>query len=118
MSRQGEAVALAFVVLAWSSSPALELKFGHYAAETHPGHKAAVMFADAVKQRTGGKINIKIYPANQMGSPPEALEQNRLGVIYHNKICEVQKHLAITRHVYNSMVHVMRLKTWDKLTAY
>jgi len=240
-------IALALAVLAWSPSPALELKFGHYAAETHPGHKAAVMFADAVKQRTGGKITIKIYPSNQLGSPPEVLEQNRLGVIdmslptqgaldkyakafavvmlpfvydgyqhaykvldgpfmdwvaptlqkenliflsnwewgfrnitnnvrpvntpgdvkglkirvppeiqlqaameacgavvtkiafpelymalkqgvvdgqenplaviYHFKIYEVQKHLALTRHVYNSMVHVMSLKTWDNLSA-
>ncbi|NWF55740.1 MAG: TRAP transporter substrate-binding protein [Syntrophaceae bacterium] len=226
---------------------AAELKFGHYAAETHPGHKAAVMFADGVKSRTGGKTTVRIYPANQLGSPPEVLEQNKLGVIdmslptqgaldkyvkafavvmlpfvydsyahaykvldgpflewvaptlekenlvflsnwewgfrnvtnnrrpvngpadmkglkirvppeiqlqaameacgavvtkiafpelymslkqgvvdgqenplaviYHNKIYEVQKHLALTRHVYNSMVHVVSLKTWKGLSA-
>jgi tripartite ATP-independent transporter DctP family solute receptor len=225
---------------------ALELKFGHYAAETHPGHKASLMFADAVSKRTNGEITVKIYPANALGSPPEVLEQNKLGaidmslptqgaldkyvrefsvvmmpfvydnyqhcwrvldgpfmawtapklesqnlvflsnwewgfrnvtnnvrpvmtpadmkglkmrtppelqlqaameacgavvtkiafpelynalkqgvvdgqenplaVIYHFKIYEVQKYLALTRHVYNSMVHVMSKKTWDKLT--
>jgi len=224
---------------------ALELKFGHYAAETHPGHKATLMFADAVKQRTNGEITIKIYPNNALGSPPEVLEQNKLGaidmslptqgaldkyvrefsvvmlpfaydgyehvwkvldgpfmdwtapllekqnlvflsnwewgfrnvtnnvrpvmtpddmkglkmrtppeiqlqaameacgavvtkiafpelymalkqgvvdgqenplaVIYHFKLYEVQKNLALTRHVYNSMVHVMSKMTWDKL---
>jgi len=239
-------VTLVFVLTWAGPTKALELKFGHYAAETHPGHKAAVMLADAVQKRTDGKITIKIFPANQLGSPPEVLEQNRLGVIdmslptqgaldkyvkafavvmlpfvydgyqhaykvldgpfmdwvaptlekenliflsnwewgfrnitnnvrpvnspddvkglkirvppelqlqaameacgavvtkiafpelymalkqgvvdgqenplaviYHFKIYEVQKYLALTRHVYNSMVHVMSLQTWKKLT--
>ena len=60
---------------------ALELKFGHYAAETHPGHKATMMFAEAVEKRTNGEITVKIYPANALGSPPEVLEQNKLGAI-------------------------------------
>ncbi len=237
---------LALACLSYAPAPALELKFGHYAAETHPGHKATLMFADAVSKRTGGAISCKIYPANQLGSPPEVLEQNVLGaiemslptqgaldkyvkafavvmlpfvydgyqhayrvldgpfmdwvgpelekenlvflsnwewgfrnitnnvravnspddvkglkirvppeiqlqaameacgavvtkiafpelymalkqgvvdgqenplaVIYHFKIYEVQKYLALTRHVYNSMVHVMSLKTWKNLT--
>lgn len=234
--------------LFYGPATALELKFGHYAAVTHPGHKASLMFADAVKKRTNGEITCKIYPANQLGSPPEVLEQNVLGaidmslptqgaldkyvkafavvmlpfvydgydhvhrvldgpfmdwlapklekenlvflsnwewgfrnitnnvrpinspddvkglklrtppeiqlqaameacgavvtkiafpelymalkqkvvdgqenplaVIYHFKIYEVQKYLALTRHVYNSMVHVMSRKTWEKLTPY
>ncbi|MFH1756631.1 MAG: TRAP transporter substrate-binding protein [Pseudomonadota bacterium] len=240
-------IALAFILFWGGPTKALELKFGHYAAETHPGHKAAVMFADAVQKRTNGQITTKIYPANQLGSPPEVLEQNKLGVIdmslptqgaldkyvkafavvmlpfaydsydhaykvldgpfmkwvaptlkkenlvflsnwewgfrnitnnvrpvnspedvkglkirvppeiqlqaameacgavvtkiafpelymalkqgvvdgqenplaviYHFKIYEVQKYLALTRHVYNSMVHVVSLKTWEKLTS-
>jgi len=237
---------LLFAGLASSPAVALELKFGHYAAETHPGHKATLMFAEAVEKRTNGAITVKIYPSNALGSPPEVLEQNKLGaidmslptqgaldkyvrefsvvmlpfvyddyehcwrvldgpfsdwvapklesqnlvflsnwewgfrnvtnnvrpvmtpadmkglkmrtppelqlqaameacgavvtkiafpelynalkqgvvdgqenplaVIYHFKLYEVQKNLALTRHVYNSMVHVMSKKTWDKLT--
>jgi TRAP-type C4-dicarboxylate transport system substrate-binding protein len=37
-------------------------------------------------------------------------------VIYHNKFFEVQKYLALTRHVYNCMVHVVSAKSWAKLT--
>lgn len=239
---------LAFVCVLAVPTFAMELKLAHYAAETHPGHKAAVMFADAVKKRTNGEITVKIYPANALGSPPEQLEQcilgvvdmslptqgaldkyvkafavvmlpfvydgydhayrvldgpfmdwvmpmlekenlvflsnwewgfrnitnkirpvnspddvkglkirvppeiqlqaameacgavvtkiafpelymalkqgvvdgqeNPLAVIYHFKLYEVQKYLALTRHVYNSMVHVMGRKTWEKLTPY
>ena len=43
-------------------------------------------------------------------------QENPLAVIYHFKIYEVQKNLALTRHVYNSMVHVMSKKTYETLT--
>ena len=224
----------------------VQMKFAHYAEETHPGHLAAKQFAAKVEERTKGQVKISIYPANVLGSPPEQCEQVRLGaidmtlptqgaldkyvkafsvvmlpfmyddydhvyrtldgpsmdwfsplaekegfivlsnwewgfrnltnskrpilkpedvkglkirtppeiqlqaamealggvvtkiafpevymalaqgvvdaqenpiaVIYHNKFYEVQKHLAITRHVYNNMVHVVSKKSWAKLT--
>jgi TRAP-type transport system periplasmic protein len=37
-------------------------------------------------------------------------------VIYYNKFYEVQKHLAITRHIYNNMIHAVGVNTWMKLT--
>jgi tripartite ATP-independent transporter DctP family solute receptor len=43
-------------------------------------------------------------------------QENPVAVIAHNKFNEVQKHLALTRHAYNSMVHVISAKTWAKLT--
>jgi tripartite ATP-independent transporter DctP family solute receptor len=43
-------------------------------------------------------------------------QENPIPVIYHNKFYEVQKYLALTRHVYNNMVHVVSTKTWAKLT--
>ncbi len=57
------------------------LKIGHFAAEDHAGHAACVMFADAVKERTGGAVTVEIFPNNQLGAPPEVLEQNILGAI-------------------------------------
>jgi TRAP-type C4-dicarboxylate transport system substrate-binding protein len=43
-------------------------------------------------------------------------QENPVSVIYAFKIYETQKYLAMTGHTYNSMVHVMSKKTWDKLT--
>ncbi|MFD0979141.1 TRAP transporter substrate-binding protein [Tropicimonas aquimaris] len=43
-------------------------------------------------------------------------QENPLSVIFHNKIYEVQDNLAITQHVYNSMVSVISKSSWDKLT--
>lgn len=225
---------------------AITMKLGHYAPAGHPGHAAAKMFAENVEKRTNGAVKITVFPDNQLGSPPEMLEQNIMGaidmslptqgaldkyskkfavvmlpfifkdaqhaykvldgpfmqwaapdlekqgliflsnwewgfrnltnnvrpinspddvkglkirtppevqlqacmealggnvtkiafpelfmalkqgvvdaqenplsIIFHNKYYEAQKYLALTNHVYNSMVHVMSKKTWDKLT--
>lgn len=38
-------------------------------------------------------------------------------MIYFNKFYEVQKHLALTRHVYNNMIHTVSANTWKKLTS-
>jgi TRAP-type transport system periplasmic protein len=43
-------------------------------------------------------------------------EENPIPVIYYNKFYEVQKHLAITRHIYNNMIHTVGANAWRKLT--
>lgn len=57
------------------------LKIGHFANANHAGNEAAQMFAAMVKIRTKGSVVVKIYPNNQLGAPPEVLEQNVLGAI-------------------------------------
>lgn len=60
------------------------LRLAHFAAETHPGHIASKQFAERVAERTGGAIAVEIFPANELGSPPEQLEQTKLGAIEMN----------------------------------
>jgi TRAP-type transport system periplasmic protein len=43
-------------------------------------------------------------------------EENPISVIYFMKFYEVQKHLAVTRHIYNNMIHTVSAKSWAKLT--
>lgn len=43
-------------------------------------------------------------------------QDNPIPVIYFMKFYEVQKHLAITRHIYNNMIHTISAKTWAKLS--
>jgi TRAP-type C4-dicarboxylate transport system substrate-binding protein len=128
-----------------TSASAIELKMGHYAPESHPANKAAMMMAEAVAKRTNGAVTIKIFPANKLGDGNEVLEQqiqgaivtkinfkelpmtlkqgvvdgqeNPLSVIYHYKLFEDQPHLALTYHVYNSMMAVASKKTWAKLSV-
>jgi TRAP-type transport system periplasmic protein len=42
-------------------------------------------------------------------------EENPVAVIYFSKFYEVQKHLALTHHIYNNMIHTMSAASWKKL---
>jgi TRAP-type C4-dicarboxylate transport system substrate-binding protein len=44
-------------------------------------------------------------------------QENPIAVIYFNKFYEVQRHLAITRHIYNNMIHTVSAVAWSKLTT-
>jgi tripartite ATP-independent transporter DctP family solute receptor len=72
-------------IFSWSwgkkSSKTIELKIGHFDSEGGAGNIACKQFAAAVEKRTNGAVTIKIYPNNELGAPPEVLEQNILGAI-------------------------------------
>ena len=80
-------------LLAGSSALALGASFRTARAETtlrlalatdvtHPNNIATDKFVKAVAERTGGELQIKVFPNNTLGSPPEQTEQVvRLGTI-------------------------------------
>jgi TRAP-type C4-dicarboxylate transport system substrate-binding protein len=74
-------VLTAFLAFATASQAAMVLKLGHYANAEHAGNKAAQMFADGLAKRTNGEVPVEIYPNNELGNPPEVLEQSVPGVI-------------------------------------
>lgn len=47
--------------------PEFTLRFGHLANENNIWHKAALKFADVVKQKSIGRIEVKVYPNEQLG---------------------------------------------------
>ena len=61
------------------------------------------------------KISFKdLYAALSQGRVDG--QENPLNVIYYNKLYEVQKHLALTRHVYYNTMHLISAKSWAMLT--
>ena len=68
-------------VFAIAKNKPIVMKIGHYANADHAGNKACKMFAEAVEKRTNGKLKVEIFPNNELGNPPEVLEQNVLGAI-------------------------------------
>lgn len=99
-----------------ASAGAVELRFAHYAAEDHPGHEAALMFAEAVAQRTNGDVTVTVYPNNELGSPPEQLEQTVLGLIdmsvpTQGALQDYVKEFAVvmTPFVFDSYQHAWRV---------
>jgi len=54
--------------------------------ESHPVHKALVMFADKVKEKTNGEAVITVYPAGQLGQEKDYIEGVQLGSIEFTKV--------------------------------
>lgn len=59
----------------------VELKFAHYLAENHPAHEAALAFANAVKEKTGGTVTVTLFPNSMLGNSQELVEQTTTGAL-------------------------------------
>ncbi|SHF29159.1 tripartite ATP-independent transporter solute receptor, DctP family [Desulfacinum infernum DSM 9756] len=77
-------VLLAAVVLALSptaqAKAKYELRFNHVLGPTHPYHAGFLKWAQRVKERTNGELEIKVFHSSQLGVEEDILEQVRQGV--------------------------------------
>lgn len=62
------------------------LTLSHGLSETHTVHIAMTEFANKVEERTGGRIQVKIFPNGQLGSETESMEQLMAGVVSMTKV--------------------------------
>ena len=58
----------------------------HTLPQTHPVHKGILEFQKALNAKSGGKIQIKIFPDGQLGSEREALELLQIGSVAVTKV--------------------------------
>lgn len=58
-----------------------ELRLGHDQPERHPYHQAMERFAQGVSDATEGAVQVRIFPAAQLGDSPEQIEGLRLGTL-------------------------------------
>jgi TRAP-type transport system periplasmic protein len=75
---------VAVATLAFAMDPALaqtKLTLGHGAAVGNPRHEAAVAFANAVKQKSGGKIEVQVAPSAQLGDDAQMITALRSGTL-------------------------------------
>lgn len=56
----------------------------------------------------------ELYTAMEQGAVDG--QENPLGLILSSKFYEVQKHLAMSRHIYSTWVLLLSKKTWDSLS--
>lgn len=64
-----------------SSDAEYVLKFGHLANEQNIWHKAAVKFSELVHQKTDGRVEVKVYPNEQLGNEMDMLTGIRAGTV-------------------------------------
>lgn len=62
------------------------LTLSHGLSETHTVHIAMTEFAQKVKERTDGRVSVKIFPNGQLGSETESMEQLMAGVVSMTKV--------------------------------
>ncbi|MUP44851.1 TRAP transporter substrate-binding protein [Gramella sp. BOM4] len=62
------------------------IKLGHGLDMSHPVHKAMVFMAERVKDKSEGKMQIDIYPNQQLGSERECLELLQIGSLGMTKV--------------------------------
>jgi tripartite ATP-independent transporter DctP family solute receptor len=70
--------AAAIAVTAHAQSP-VKIRFAHSLSSTEPAHLAAEFFAKNVAQRTNNRVQIQVFPSEQLGSGKEVNEMIRQG---------------------------------------
>lgn len=78
-TRFAAAAALTLSLVSASAAETIQLKLGHTGAPTHHYQTISQLFADKVKERTNGAIEIQVFPADQLGKQLEAVEGTMLG---------------------------------------
>lgn len=71
-------LSLAIFTQACSKSDKVVIKLGHIAEATNPYGQGADYFAKLVAEKSGGKIEVKVFPSSQLGAQKELIE----GLIY------------------------------------
>ena len=89
--RRKAQVCLLAVVSLWAAacdqrSDRIVLKLGHALDQKHPVHHGMVHMAELVETRSGGRVQIEIYPSEQLGPEKELLELLQLGSIAIAKV--------------------------------
>ena len=62
--------------------PKMDIKLGHSGVLDMSYHKGSLKFAELMKERTGGAVTVQVFPANQLGSEKDMVEQVKNGVIH------------------------------------
>lgn len=62
------------------------LYFAHSLPTSHPVHKGILVMQEVLNEKSGGQLQIKIFPDGQLGSEREALELLQIGSIAMTKV--------------------------------
>lgn len=62
------------------------IKMGHSQVTTHPVHQAMVFLGKRLEEKSGGKIRVKVYPNQQLGTERELLELLQIGSLGMTKV--------------------------------
>jgi len=82
-------IAISFISCG-KASEVRKMKIGHGLDQTHPVHKAMEFLAERAKEKSGGKLQITVYPSQQLGTERQCLELLQIGSLAMTKVsCSV-----------------------------
>jgi len=62
------------------------IKLGHAQVVSHPVHEAMLFMGEKIEEKSGGKIKVKVYPNQQLGSERELVELLQVGSLAMTKV--------------------------------
>jgi hypothetical protein len=75
------ALAAATLFAGAAQAQAVKLSLGHGAAPGNPRHEASLKFAEVVKAKSGGRIEVQVSPSAQLGDDAAMVTQLRTGAL-------------------------------------
>jgi tripartite ATP-independent transporter DctP family solute receptor len=63
------------------SEKTIEISYSTWANEGEPAYEGMQKFKEIVEEKTSGNIKVELFPANQLGTTAEQMEQVKLGTI-------------------------------------
>lgn len=83
MSKLLTAAASIAIAVSAGAASAKELKYAHFQSAdlSSPKHAAALAFESCVEGKTGGAIDVQVFPASQLGGGSEIMEGLQLGAV-------------------------------------
>jgi tripartite ATP-independent transporter DctP family solute receptor len=79
--RRALIAAAVFTACGAALAQTVQLKLGHGAALDNPRHIASLKFADLVKAKTNGRIEVAVSPSAQLGTDPAMITALRTGAL-------------------------------------
>jgi len=79
--RRALVAAAVFAACSTAFAQTVQLKLGHGAALDNPRHIASLKFADLVKAKTNGRIEVAVSPSAQLGTDPAMITALRTGAL-------------------------------------
>ncbi len=73
--------ALAAALPLAAQAQAMKLTLGHGAAPGNPRHEASVKFAEVLKAKTSGRIEVQVAPSAQLGDDAAMVTALRTGAL-------------------------------------
>jgi tripartite ATP-independent transporter DctP family solute receptor len=107
--------ALAALCVAAGAPAQTRVRLAHATAESHPFHRHAVMFKEALEKKTGGKVQVQIFSNRQLGDDRQILEATVAGTLDASLASSVLYPLVVKKPGFDALQLPFLISSYDNL---